>query len=187
MSEKLLLWTAQRPIVLNTLQKEGVYQVRRVFVEQKYGESGWNFQKAYDFFVQQARQRLPPPPGAESPVWCWPDPRWIGLDGDCALLRLAVPRTQVLLFDSRQWNTILNLSYLPADAKDQAAFERELQRQGIKSSLDLFRTPFYPQLRRRVEDSWKRLWEHPLPLDPRYTQAAVWELRQEWVETSTHS
>lgn len=182
MSDTILLWTAQRPIVLDTLEREGVYRVLRSFVEQKYGESGWNFQTAYQFFVQAARQVLPPPAGAESPVWCWPDPRWVGLDGDCALLRLTVPRAQVLLFDSRQWNAILNLSYLPTDAEDQAAFERELARQGVKSPLDLFRTPFYPQLRRRVENSWKQLFAPGAALDPRYTQAAVWELRREWVE-----
>ena len=185
MNDCLLLWTAQRSIVLDTLKKERVYRVRRSFVQQKYGESGWNFQKAYGFFVHQARQILPPPDGAESPVWCWPDPRWISLDGDCTLLRLTVPRSQILLFDSRQWNTILNLSYLPTDAEDQAAFECELQRQGIKNPLDLLRTPFYPQRRHRVENSWNRLWNPPFPLELCYIQAAVWELRWEWVEIVT--
>lgn len=182
MSGTQTLWTAQRPIVLETLEREGVYRVRRAFVEQKYGQSGWNFQKAYAFFVQAAAKRLPPPEGAESPVWCWPDPRWVGLEGDCALLKLTVPEEQVLLFDSRGWNAVLNLSYLPADEADEAAFDRELARQGVRQPLDLFRTPFYPQLRRKVEESWKRLLEPGTPLDPRYTQAAVWELRREWVE-----
>ena len=173
------LWTAQSPIVLETLEREGVYRVRRSFVEQKYGSSGWNFTTAYGFFVRQARTILPPPEGAESPVWCWPDPRWVGLEGNCALLRLTVPEEQVLFFDARRWNAVLNLAYLPRGEEDRAAFDRELERQGVKDALDLFRTPFYPQLRRRVEESWKELFAPP---EPGYTQAAVWELRREWVE-----
>lgn len=183
MSGTAILWSAQRPIVLETLEKEGVYRVRRAFVEQKYGGTSWSFSTAYGFFVRQARQLLPPPEGAESPVWCWPDPQWVGLDGDCTLLRLTVPEEQVLWFDSRSWNAVLNLSYLPASPEEGEAFERELSRLGVKNPLDLFRTPFYPQLRRRVEESWKRLFDRQVPLDPRYTQAAVWELRREWVET----
>ena len=179
MSGTVTLWTAQRPIVLETLERERVYRVRRAFVEQKYGRSGWNFQKAYGFFVREAAKRLPPPEGAESPVWCWPDPRWVGPEGDCALLKLTVPEEQVLLFDARRWNGVLNLAYLPADEADGAAFDRELERQGIGNPLDLFRTPFYPRRRRRVEESWKRLFDPP---EPGYVQAAVWELRREWTE-----
>lgn len=175
----MTLWTAQSPIVLETLEREGIYRVRRSFVAQKYGQSGWNFSVAYGFFVRRARSILPPPEGAESPVWCWPDPRWVGLEGDCILLHLTVPEEQVLLFDTRRWNAVLNLSYLPGGEEDGAAFDRELERQGIKDPLDLFRTPFYPQLRRRVEESWKGLFDPP---EEGYAQAAVWELRREWVE-----
>ena len=182
MKETVLLWSAQRSIVLDTLEREGVYRPLRVFVQGKYGESGWNFSKAYSFFVQEARRMVPPPPGSESPVWCWPDPRWVTLDGDSRLLRLTVPKEQVIFFDCRKWNTILNLSYLPETEEDGAAFEKELHRQGIRDSLDLFRTPFYPQLRRQVEDSWKRLFVPGVPVEDGYAQAALWELRREWIE-----
>ena len=109
-------------------------------------------------------------------------PRWVTLDGDSRLLRLTVPKEQVIFFDCRKWNTILNLSYLPETEEDGAAFEKELHRQGIRDSLDLFRTPFYPQLRRQVEDSWKRLFVPGVPVEDGYAQAALWELRREWIE-----
>ena len=95
---------------------------------------------------------------------------------------VTVPKEQGIFFDCRKWNTILNLSYLPETEEDGAAFEKELHRQGIRDSLDLFRTPFYPQLRRQVEDSWKRLFVPGVPVEDGYAQAALWELRREWIE-----
>ncbi len=57
-----------------------------------------------------------------------------------------------------------------------------MHRQGIKDPLDLFRTPFYPQLRRRVEESWKLLLKPGVPVEDGYAQAALWELSREWTE-----
>ncbi len=185
MSGEITLWSSQQPIVLDTLAREGVYRVRRAFVGQKYGPSGWNFQMAYGFFVREAGKRLPPPPGAESPVWCFLDRKWVDVPAGASLLRIVPPRTQVLLFDLRRWNRILNLEYLPSGPEDAAAFARELERQGVSNPLDLFRTPYYPQLRRRVEESWKGLFQDPEHLEPAYTQAALWELRPEWVEVQS--
>ena len=62
MSGEITLWSSQQPIVLDTLAREGVYRVRRAFVGQKYGPSGWNFQTAYGFFVRESGYCLPPLP-----------------------------------------------------------------------------------------------------------------------------
>ncbi len=43
----------------------------------------------------------------------------------------------------------------------------------MSNPLDLFRTPYYPQLRRQVEESWKNLFLDPSVLEPAYTGAAL--------------
>ena len=180
MGEVLTLYTVQRGLVLDALARDGVYRVKRAYVDQKYGEAAWTFQTAYGFFCREAAKYLPPPEGAQSPVWLYADPQWTDAPADGALLRVEAPRERALLFDLRDWNAVLNLSYLPDGAADGAAFQRELERQGVSNPLDLFRTGFYPQLKRRVTGSWERLF-HPAGLSPTYTQAALWELRREWV------
>lgn len=182
MDETVVLWSGQAQIVLDTLSSSGVYQVKRTFVEQKYGQTSWSFQLAYAFFVREASVRLQPPEGAQSPIWCYTDPRWVDVSQGSSLLKITAPRDQILLFDMYKWNRILNLSYLADGEEDEVAFERDLRRQGISSSVELFRTPYYPQMRRRVEESWRRLFETPVePGDPN-AQAALWEIRQPWVE-----
>ena len=180
MGEALTLYTGQRGVVLDALARDGVYRVKRAYVEQKYGAAAWVFQTAYGFFCREAAKYLPPPEGAESPIWLYADPRWADAPADGALLRLEVPREHALLFDLRDWNAVLNLSYLPADEADAAAFRAELERQGVSDPLALFRTGFYPRLRRRVTGSWARLFR-PADLSPAYTQAALWELRRAWI------
>ena len=60
-----------------------------------------------------------------------------------------------------------------AGPEDEAAFQAQLQRQGVDNPLDLFRTPYYPQLRRQLEESWKNLFLDPSVLEPAYTGAAL--------------
>lgn len=176
------LWTAQRQIVLDTLALSGLYQVKGFYVEEKYQEAAWSFQEAYSFFRESAPSRLPRPEGAESGVWLYSDPKWLELSHDTHLLKFEIPSDKVLLFDMRLWNRILNLEYIGADRRDQEAFQQDLERSGLKNTIPLFRTPFYPMLRRRVRQSWQRLFDSDkCPVS--YRQAGTWELRSEWLRT----
>ncbi len=179
MSE-LLLYTAQQPVVLEALEREGVSRVLRAYIDRKYGDTAWIFQEAYSFFRQNAAALLPPPAGAESPVWLYADSRWCHMGPDSLLMRFRIPEELVLCFDRRIWNRILNLEYVGEDAGDEARFERELRALGLESTLKLFSTAFYPVQKRKVRESWKRLFSSgDCPEVCR--QAAVWELRREWL------
>ena len=46
------LWTVQDKRVLEELLSSGCYRVKRSYVMEKYGESAWIFQTAYDFQQQ---------------------------------------------------------------------------------------------------------------------------------------
>lgn len=179
-SRTVTLWTAQRKIVLDTLEREGVYLVKRSYVEEKYQETAWIFQEAYSFFRENAPALLPRPAGAESPVWLYQDPQWAGMSTDTLLLRMEIPVEQALFFDLRLWNRILNLEYLGESPQEEAAFAGELERLGLRNTIPLFQTPFYLVQKRRVRQSWRRLFSADLPQET-YRQAAVWTLRREWL------
>ncbi len=175
------LWTAQAQVVIDALDSTGVYRVRRSFVDEKYGDVAWAFQKAYGFYVREASKIVERPDGAESAVWCYRHARWAPMDAGATILQLEVPREQVVLFDLRAWNRILNLQYIPRDKDDERAWKDELRRQGIRNVADVFSTSFYPLLRRKIEGSWPRLFFSAKGIDDTYVQAGLWELRREWV------
>jgi len=178
-ADTIELWTAQAPAVLDALERDGLSYVKKEYILKKYGASAWIFLTAYDFFVKEASRLLPRPPEAESPVWLYRDPRWAMQGAGTALLRLAVPRDQVLLFDLRDWNRILNLSLLGSE-QEREQFEKRLREKGIGAPSDVFATPFYPMEKQQIRKSWEKLLRAPLPEDG-YVQAAAWMLRSEWI------
>ena len=112
------------------------------------------------------------PPEAESPVWLYEDPLWALPEAGTHRLQLSVPREELLLFDRRKWNRILNLSYI-----------ERLRRQGVMDSTDVFSKPYYPQMKAEIKKSWRRLFEE-IPeegTEAKNIQGAVWRLKQEWI------
>lgn len=180
MTDTLRLWSGQRQIVLDTLEKEGRYVVKWDYISQKYQDTAWSFQAAYSFLAMEAQARGLCPEGAQSAIWLYRDPRWICQDRSCHMLCLEVPVDRLLIFDLRLWNRVLNLEYLGKDQQDQAFFQQELERLGLRDTTPLFQTPFYPVQKRKVQRSWQTLLTQPVAQES-YLQAAVWELRPEWL------
>ena len=161
MSE-LLLYTAQSPVVLEALRRDGVERVKREYVDRKYGQSAWSFQEAYSFFRAEADSR-----------WCFMGP-------DSLLMSFRVPEEKVIFFDRRLWERVLNLEYIGEDAADEARFEAELRSMGVNDCRKVFSCGFYPLQKRKVRESWKRLFSSG-GCETAVRQAAVWELRSEWL------
>ena len=67
------------------------------------------------------------------------------------------------------------------DEKDEESFARELKNIGLNNTHKLFSTSFYPMQKRRVRDSWKKLFTSAEGCPEEYLQAAVWELKKEWL------
>ena len=179
--DTLRLWTGQRQIVVDTLKRDGYCYVKWDYISRKYEESAWIFQIAYAFLAQLAEDRGIRPQGADSAFWLYHDPQWICQGEDCSLLRLDVPAERIITFDLRLWQRILNLEYIGENREDEISFQQELAQLGLKNTLPVFKTAFYPLQKRKVQQSWNRL----LSLDDcpdKYLQAAVWELRLEWLQ-----
>ncbi|MGM9590320.1 MAG: DUF3841 domain-containing protein [Faecousia sp.] len=167
------LWTTQTNEVWQLLNEQGVTRVKKEFICKKYKESAWSFLIAYDFMSRKLVRRVPQPEGAESPVWLFADPKWAGDHP----VPLDVPEEEILLFDLRKWYRVLSLSYVGTEP-EEADFDRMLKRQGIRDSIEVFRTPFYPLQKRQILSSWERIF--CLPEDPQFYQAACWQLKKEW-------
>ncbi len=178
MANEFRLWTSQADIVLDTIERDGTYYVKKYYVEQKYQETAWIFKTAYEWFAKQAQMRISRPAGAEFPVWMFMDGKWAGNNVGYHLMELSVPKEEVVLFDLRDWNRILNLSYVGEDGNE---FEKYLRKQGIMASSDVFLKPYYPVLRQQIVKSWDRLFEAG-DIPETYIQAAAWQIKREWIK-----
>lgn len=185
MDQTITLYTQQMPIVLETIEREGTTRVKREFIQKKYGEEAWVFQQAYSFYNQHAPQYVAPPEGAESGIWCYCDKRWAVSGAGGILLELCVPRDQVILFDLRLWNRMLNLQYLGADQADEEAFEQRLESMGIATMADVFKTSFYPTVKAEILASWQRLFTSAQGCPEGYLEAGLWEIKKEWLISAT--
>ena len=176
----ITVYAVQRPIVREILETEGVYHVKQHFIDKKYGESAWIFNEAYSFFRQHASKLLPMPQGAESAIWLYCDPAMAGGVPDAEFMTLSIPEEQLIFFDTRLWNRILNLKYIGRDEKDEKSFDTQLRNMGINDTTKVFSTNFYPLQRQQIRDSWLRLFDSG-SCDIHHRQAAAWELRREWL------
>ena len=176
----VLLYTAQQPVVLEALERDGVSRVRREYIDKKYGDTAWSFQEAYAFFRREMAQRIPRPEGAESPIWLFCDSRWTFASPGSVMMTFRIPEELLLFFDQRVWNRILNLEYLGRDAADEARFAREIAGMGVSDVTKLFANAFYPMQKRKVQESWKRLFSTG-DCEETNREAAAWELKKEWL------
>lgn len=183
-AERVIVWTAKEDVVMQAIEKDGVSFVKKEYLDKKYGETAWIFKTAYEFFVKEAEKRVSKPYEAESPVWVFKDEGNVFKSSGTTLLKLSVPKEEIIFFDLRDWNKILNLNYLGTE-EETAGFVEKLKNQGVKDSLEIFKSPFYPLLKREVVDSWSRLFDREEICDE-YVEGALWMIKKEWiVETYT--
>ena len=182
----LTLYTAQTEVVYQTLLRDGVCFSREEYVSKKYGETAPGFLTAYRWFAREAAGLVPRPEGAQLPYWAFAELYSVESSGPGWVLTLEVPRAQAVLFDLYDWNRVLQLGLLGEDGEVRA-FRKELSLRGLRE-FDVMTSAFYPELRQRVEDSWRRLFRHhsrlqsgERPEEVGGVQAGLWCIRREWV------
>ena len=64
------------------------------------------------------------------------------------------------------------------DPEDEEAFLSRLERQGIQTGFDAFKTPFYPSVKSEIKKSWERIFDTE-NTEAEDIQGAVWTLKRE--------
>lgn len=191
----ITMYTSQTKPVLDTVGQDGISYVKQKYIDLKYQDTAWIFKEAYHFFNSHAKQILDKPEQAESPIWVFHDPKWAKPDQSSIQLKLRIPSDEIILFDLRKWNRVLNLKLL-GTIEEEEQFHAELEKWGIKDSSDVFSGNFYPMLKRKIKNSWGKLFEDREDIwkelqegrfgrfgnaDTDYIQGAVWNLKKEWI------
>lgn len=178
---KLIIWTQQSQKVVDKLKEAERLTVKKEFIQEKYGSEGEIFLKAYNFFVKEAEKIVPRPDGAEYPYWgaLKKENAFSGAQG--YLIKLKIPSSKLIIFDRDKWNKILNLSYLPDNKQDLKKHKDYLKKMGITADSEIVLSVHYPQLKRKIEKSWQKLFQDQIE-NIAQKKIAFWELRSEWLQ-----
>ena len=178
---KIKVWTRQHKNVLNELEKTGRYTAKREYISKEMQEHTGIILEAYDWLVKNGPDAANRPEDVEYPVWVSFDRAATMLSGrDGAILELLLDEERVTSVNIAKWGAILNYSYIPADEADGKRHRELLHLYGT-DDVRAVMTPFYPEIRREITGSWKRLFDDSIKLGNDLKYGTIWEIRREWV------
>ena len=185
---KIILYSPQAEAVWEAVERDGVAYSKREYVQKKYEESAGIFLAAYDAYIRMAEEIVPRPDSTNYPYWAFASEEMLDGSTGSKLMVLEVPIDEAVFFDAYDWYKVLQLSYIGESESDEEAFEQELSRRGIRDSSEAVLKPFYPDMKRKITDSWKRLLIHDEDIrngdtsGVRSVQAGLWCIKKEWLK-----
>lgn len=175
------VWTRQSARALDDLVNEGVFRIKRSYIKRKYGDLSGTFMLCYDWLSDEASKRLERPENAEGPIWLALRPDFMPCPAEnTVVLELEIDKGSLLVFDMGKWDYILNYWHIPRDEEDRRSFRRALDEKGVANQSEVMMTNFHPVLRRRMKESWSRLFDDDIRVSQN-DQAICWEIKAEWV------
>lgn len=183
-NEKVVLWTRQDKRMVDILEKDGIFRIKKEYIVEKNEDISDYYLKLYDWYVKKANEIVPKPSGATYPIWCSVDEKYMlrKID-DTVVIKLETDKSNIVFFDSTRWDYVLNHMYIPKDEEDQRKFRQLLKERGIHDEFSLVEgryARFYPDIRQKIIDSWDRVFEIK-KWNMFLVQANIWELKKEWI------
>lgn len=179
-NKQIQMYSSQTNEVIDIINKDGFAFVKMDFIKKKYQDTAWIFETVYKAFYNMARERLPLKEGAESYFWMFKDEKWAKPGEGSKQLKLKIPENEIILFDLRDYNRMLNLEYL-GSRQECEEFEAYLRKQGIDSGYTVFKKPFYPMIKSKIVKSWDKLFLKE-EFEEEYIQGATGVIKREWIE-----
>jgi hypothetical protein len=183
--DKVTLWTRQDKRSLYDLKVNGVIRITKGNLEEKFDLIADHIIYLYKWFVNEGQKRVPIPKGVEFPIWCSISEEYmLRPTVNEVVYVLEVEKSEIIYFDGMKWDYVLNHHYVPKDEKDAEDYSAEIERKGFKHSysfIDEKTAHFYPYERKRVMDSWARVFDID-KWDIFRIQANIWEIRPEMIK-----
>lgn len=187
-NNQITLYTAQSDEVVQHLLKQGDHYVKLEYIIQKYEEVSAVFLQSYLWYTKHAQQVLAKPKRAESAVWTFCDLRYLDCYPGSQILKLSVPLQHAVFFRMSDWNKVLNRQYIGESEEEETKFAGKIARFGIGYSGDVYTTPFYPHLKKELQDSWKKLFRYDRQIKETGSclypdmQAGLWYIDRQWLQ-----
>lgn len=184
-TNKVTLWTRQNEKSLEELQTNGSIRITRKHLEEKFEEITDYILYLYKWFVNAAEKIVPKPEKIDFPIWCSiSEENMLRPTVDQIVYKLEVEKSKIVYFDGMKWDYVLNHHYIPKDEKDGEEYAKDLESKGFDNSfsfIDEKKAHFYPAEKKKVMDSWYRIFEIE-DWNIFRVQANIWEIRPEMVK-----
>lgn len=184
-TNKVTLWTRQNEKSLEELQANGSIRITRKHLEEKFEEITDYILYLYKWFVNAAEKIVPKPEEVDFPIWCSiSEENMLRPTVDQIVYKLEVEKSKIVYFDGMKWDYVLNHHYIPKDEKDGEKYAKDLELKGFDNSfsfVDEKTSHFYPAEKKKVMDSWYRIFEIE-DWNIFRVQANIWEIRPEMVK-----
>ncbi len=180
-SDKVTLWTRQHKKSLEELQNNNVIRIKRKHLDEITDYVVY----LYKWFVDAAAKKVSKPKEVEFPVWCSiSEENMLRPTVDEVVYVLEVDKSEIIYFDGMKGDYVLNHHYIPKDERDAAEYAKDLESKGFDNSFSFINEKtahFYPVERKKVMDSWHRIFEID-KWDIFRVQANIWEIRPEMIK-----
>jgi len=178
--EKLTLWTRQNKKILDSFEN-GIYRCKEEYIEEKMENFSNYYKKLYKWYSRRAEKIVPKPdPDIKYPIWVSVDEDMqLRPNDDSVIFKLSIPENKVIITDSEKWGYVVNFMYLPKGEDDYKKHKETLKKYNISDPTEIImgdKGNFYPQLKKKIEKSWDRLFEDYSISDVR--QGTIWEIRE---------
>ena len=178
--DKVKVWTRQSEEILDILEKEGRYIVKKEYIEKKMEEHAGLYLDVYTWYSSKAENISPKPPGVKYPVWVslLQEEKLDDCEGNVTL-ELSIDRSSLIILDIDKWGYIVNYMYIPKDKQDEEEHDRMLASYRIDDTK-AYMTPFYPSVKSKIMKSWDRLFDDTIVMSP-VKIGTIWEIKKEWI------
>lgn len=182
---KLRVWTKQNAAVLEQLERDGRFIADERYIRRELDDAADIMLFIYRWLADHMNYAYERPTDVLFPVWVSFDKEATMMpESGYVVLELSVHSDFVTKIDIAKWTKITNYSYIPLDKKDEAEHNKCLAEQGTDNAHAVM-TEFWPQLRKKIIDSWDRLFDESIRLDGIGTYGLMWEVKKEWIRNVT--
>lgn len=173
--------------LIDKLFREGEIYSRREYVEKKYKEAKDIFISVYSWFNENAGKYIKRGT-LDYPYWIYMDISQIDGASKSNIIKLQVPKDEIIIYRFLDWMAILRFDYLSDDKRERESFYDEMKKMGIKNINEVVLTPFYPLLKNKLLKSWENLFklqeafmEDPRSILKENFSGAVFKIKREWI------
>lgn len=183
---EFVFFTRQVKAMWDLLEKEGIYTVRKEYVEAKNDTIADFYIKVYRWYTRTASKYISIPDGLEFPIWLSiNEDNMLQPTEDTVILKLEIPKEEFILCNYDGWGYVVNNFYVPLDTEDEKRHIEKLKQYGVGTDDELFLTAkgnFYPLLKTEVMKSWERIFTMVPDDTENQIVATAWRIKKEWVK-----
>ncbi len=179
------IWTRQHKDSLEEIRDKGSFRAKEEYIIQQFGDIACHYIELYRWFTRVADQRVSKPQGVEFPIWCAvaKESMFVPTE-ETVVYELEMDESEIIYFDGRKWDFVLNHHYIPKDKKDELKYEKHLEKLDLIDGYSFFEgkyANFYPLEKRKIIDSWIRIFDIE-DYDVFGVQANIWEIRKDMIK-----